>query len=443
MIESIYNSEAHESTTHVLTSVPKNVRQIGKVHDKKKIYVEDYVMTYIKHLGMKSLSTSDMVVFLGQFIKVGECQCIFISGAVEVKDVLAEEDLVFTNETWTNIYDDIKKYFNDVEIVGWCLLRPGLSLEVDDKIRKIHVDNFAGQDKTLLMYDSLERDEAFYIFEENELKRQEGYYIYYEKNTDMQNYMISQKVGKASKVTEEERVVKEARALAQKNKEEKKQLNMPHGLVYGAGVIVAAFVLVFAISALNNSEKMDEMGQVLNVISQNVVKNSENANKDLDGEEKLPVETMPGVNSTLDDNEVLKEVIAEASSVPESTQKVEEEKISKENPANQESESAETKKQSEQVTEKKEPVQNEKKNELTEKTDGRKDSDKDTEQKSVKKDDSKETISENYYVVKEGDTLAGISIKLYGSTKRVKEIMGLNDIEDQNMIITGRKLKLP
>ena len=193
MIESIYSSEAHEGTTRVLTSVPKNVRQIGKVHDKKKIYVEDYVMTYIKHLGMKSVSTSDMVVFLGQFIKLGECQCIFISGAVEVKDVLMEENLVFTNETWTSIYDDIKKYFTDVEIVGWCLLRPGLSLNVDYNIKKVHVDNFAGQDKALLLYDSLEREEAFYIFEEDGLKRQEGYYIYYEKNADMQNYMIVQK----------------------------------------------------------------------------------------------------------------------------------------------------------------------------------------------------------------------------------------------------------
>ena len=63
--------------------------------------------------------------------------------------------------------------------------------------------------------------------------------------------------------------------------------------------------------------------------------------------------------------------------------------------------------------------------------------------KSDKKEESKETSSKNYYVIQEGDTLASISLRLYDTTKKVKEIMELNGIEDQDMIISGQKLLLP
>lgn len=455
MIESIYSSEAHEGTARVLTSVPKNVRQIGKVHDKKKIYVEDYVMTYIKHLGMKSVSTSDMVVFLGQFIKLGECQCIFISGAVEVKDVLMEENLVFTNETWTSIYDDIKKYFTDVEIVGWCLLRPGLSLNVDYNIKKVHVDNFAGQDKALLLYDSLEREEAFYIFEEDGLKRQEGYYIYYEKNADMQNYMIVQKVGKAAASKEEDRVVREARNSVlrkkEENGEERKKIHIPVSFVYGFGVVAAAIALVSGVQVLNNSEKMDGMQQALNVISQNVVKNSEELKQVPAVTEALPIETKSGGMSTIEEGTTADEGGNDKEKEGQETQADsanagDEKSASETKIDNNETKSndadkkvAEEDKEGTEVKQKAEGVKKEEeKKAKTEETKQAK-----QEKKSNKTEQSKETSSKNYYVIQDGDTLASISLRLYHTTKKVKDIMELNGIEDQDMIISGQKLVLP
>ena len=48
-----------------------------------------------------------------------------------------------------------------------------------------------------------------------------------------------------------------------------------------------------------------------------------------------------------------------------------------------------------------------------------------------------------YYTVEMGDTLAGISYKLYNSANYIKKIMKLNNIEDENVIIAGQKLIVP
>jgi nucleoid-associated protein YgaU len=48
-----------------------------------------------------------------------------------------------------------------------------------------------------------------------------------------------------------------------------------------------------------------------------------------------------------------------------------------------------------------------------------------------------------YYTVKAGDSLAGISYKLYNSANYISEIKKLNNIEDENMIYIGQKLIVP
>ena len=48
MIEIIYSEDTNEKEEKCTDiRLPRNVRQIGKGNENKKIYVEDYVMTYI------------------------------------------------------------------------------------------------------------------------------------------------------------------------------------------------------------------------------------------------------------------------------------------------------------------------------------------------------------------------------------------------------------
>lgn len=54
-----------------------------------------------------------------------------------------------------------------------------------------------------------------------------------------------------------------------------------------------------------------------------------------------------------------------------------------------------------------------------------------------------ETASWILYEVKKGDTLSEIAQKHLGTTRRVREIMELNDIQDAARIQVGMKLKIP
>ena len=47
------------------------------------------------------------------------------------------------------------------------------------------------------------------------------------------------------------------------------------------------------------------------------------------------------------------------------------------------------------------------------------------------------------YVIKEGDTLAAICSRYYGTLDRIAEVCEANGIEDANMIMPGQRIELP
>ena len=68
-------------------------------------------------------------------------------------------------------------------------------MEITEEIRKTHLDHFAGNDKVLFLLVPGEMEEAFYVYENNQLVRVPGHFIYYEKNDAMQAYMSEQRGG--------------------------------------------------------------------------------------------------------------------------------------------------------------------------------------------------------------------------------------------------------
>ena len=180
-------------------------------------------MTFIRQLAGDNYSSSKTAVLVGQYVRIENASMIFISGALELEGFDLSTGDTFTNEVWTSIYENIKKYFVECEIVGWYLAGPSYLLEDHEKIRKTHLDNFAGQDKTLMTYDSMEREEAFWFYKDNKLAKQEGYYIYYDKNEDMQTYMIEHNNKGSQEAEYDDRVAKEIRAVLDNKKPEKKK----------------------------------------------------------------------------------------------------------------------------------------------------------------------------------------------------------------------------
>lgn len=181
-------SQSEESNT---VKLPNNIRQVGTPGDKTKIYIEDYVMTYLNQITGEKPAGQKMALLLGEKLRKENTDIYFVSAAISVVPVEWKEDrFKLSTDEWAALYDRIDRYFKNRHILGWFLSRPGQAAAADGQIEKIHTDNF--KDKGTLFYtvDPLDREDAFYLYENGHLFRQHGYYIYYERNEDMQNYMI-------------------------------------------------------------------------------------------------------------------------------------------------------------------------------------------------------------------------------------------------------------
>lgn len=471
MIETVYSNEnGDDRTSKAVTAfkMPKNIRQIGKSNATRKIYVEDYVMSFIKQLAGEDFSGCVIAVLVGQCIRLDGCRNIFVSGAVRIKDADIANNIVFTNDTWTGIYEDIKKYFTEMEIVGWYIGGPGYLLKEEDRIQKIHIDNFAGQDKVLLTYDTLEKEEAFFCYENSCLGKQEGYYIYYEKNEEMQNYIVEQKQPESCEAEYNDKISKDIRTVIQNKKPAEEDNSNVTRLMYAAGTLLAIIILIVGAAMLRNYDQMRNMQQTLNYLSKNIEGNkSGNTQTDSNGtdaaavtkaavtkaasadqnnvqdnkqadkkKDSLDVEVMPGNVDSLDDK-------SQSSSKDSTNQKNEtssNKDLAKGDIDTQDISDADA----EDAAKEAESAKKEKNNK---KTNTAKNANATKKSDNTKKagTTSKKTVKQEYtyYTVKDGDTLADISYKLYKTYTRVKNIMELNGIEDQDLIYAGEKIKVP
>ncbi len=439
MIETIYSNESGEgnpaSRVQPSFKMPKNVRQIGKSNSTKKIYVEDYVMTYIKQMAGGDYSACKVAVLVGQCIRLENCRNIFISGAVEVSDIDLSSEITFSNDCWGRIYEEIKKYFVETEIVGWFIGGPGYLLEDKDKITKAHLNNFAGQDKTLFTFDNLEKEESFYSYENNHLNKLEGYYIYYEKNEEMQTYMIEHKEPQSIESNYDDRVSREIRTVLQNKKPVEEEGKGITRLMYAAGTLLAVIVLVVGAAILNNYDQMKSMQDTLNYLSQNM---EEVQTIVAEGRmaERVDSETSVVEGQASDITDAKPEVSSEEiTSSAEGEDSLDVEVVPGDVKPLEKAESEDAKREdTEEKMEDKEEQEDTSREKLA--------AQEPDDSKQVKASE-KEENKINYYIVVEGDSLAGISYKLYKTYTKVEKIMQLNNITNQDLIYVGQKLIVP
>jgi len=400
-------------------------------------------MTFIKQLSERDPGGCKVAVLLGYYAKTEGCKNIFIKGAIEMKNIDLSAGVVLTDEGWTGIYENIKKYFTDVEIIGWALTGPEFYLDSMEKIKKVHMSNFSGPDKTLLKLDSMEKEENFYVSENNQLVSLDGYYIYYEKNEEMQNYMVENKEEDTRvEASYEDHATKKIRSIIKDKKEVKDDRNVVR-LLYAASSLLAIIVLVIAATMLDNYDKMKNMESALNSISESlaVVNNQE-----------------PSLNET---KETMSQGAQNITAQPE-----EDKEESKEEPDSNHTDTLDVETVPGEVKENdtEETKEDENKNDKKDDTDTTDESATDvdttkedtttdpkpqdkkentTESSNTKKQATKTETPTRYYTVEAGDSLAGISYKLYETYAHMDKIKELNGIEDENMIYAGQKLIVP
>lgn len=374
----IYHTTIEENEEHDKNyQRPKNIRQVGNPAIKRKIYIEDYVVTYLSRLALPSNMDARGAILLGNVKKTEEGIAVFISGALESQNFeLDLNETIFTNENWANIYNEIREFFPDLFIVGWFVSRLGFSTELNGKIIQTHNNYFAGDNKVLYLIDSLEGEDDFYLYENNGLKRQKGYYIYYEKNDAMQSYMIAKQKIQQKQTRENINLLKRDQKVVdsyhkviekrQKNIAKRKGDKPESKFYYVASTFLTIAIFAVGITIMNRYDKMVLMEATMGTISK------------------------------------------ENTIVERDTEEATEEKVQK-----------------------KEPTKEKNPSEIGQPT---------LVEKETKTEENKIAT---YYIVKEGDTLNGISKKMFQSTEYVEAILNINQMTKETLIYPGQKLKIP
>ena len=425
------NQTATPEKANSKIKIPKNVRQIGKIGDQLKIYMEDYVKTYTRQLAESDYASRCLAILVGEYRHDDQDRNVFIYGAILAEDCFEDGKIVLREDTWACIYEKIKQYFSEAEIVGWYYGGTGFGTEEIASLREVHIDNFASRDKLLLTYDVLEKEDNFYLYDGYELKLQPGYYIYYEKNIEMQNYMVENKKIKHEELEVNDRAMKEIRTILKEKKqpvEPEKEQRMMLRLGYAAGGLMTVVALVVGVTVMNNAEKMRQIEQTVNSLSQNIFDKDSNKDSNKDTNNKDVAAITPITDQDIEDDTKV--------DLSESNQGEDAVEVSGNKTTPIPTKEAEVTKEPVEATPTPTIAPTVEPTPTKEPTPApTKEPDKPTS--------NIDTTKLKTYRVKSGDTLASICIRLYGNYNMLSTIKELNQLADENVIYEGQELLVP
>lgn len=186
--------------------LPSKTKQMGSIEDKLKIYVEDYVYTYLYQYGKSGGGKEKLAALVGRHYNVEGQDTLVISGAIQGKGTVQENGIErFSEETWEYIGGQMENYFKGMTILGWVHCQPGFGAFLMAKDEELHKEYFKEKWQTLFVLDAMDRLDTFYIYnkEGNGLRQAKGYFIYYDRNREMQEYMLENSMVRPREAKEE------------------------------------------------------------------------------------------------------------------------------------------------------------------------------------------------------------------------------------------------
>lgn len=394
--------------------LPKNVTQIGETNHSCKIYVEDYVISYIKQLNGHAMDKGLAAALYGVRKEEAGITYLFFYGAGKL-NFLQRETRHLSQAVLQEAEKLRKRYFEEYGFLGYCLLDG-------------------------------EMVEGFHVYEQGVCRYIEGYAQFYEKNDSMLRFMLEERQEEAKpeefnqekydvvkRRQEERRSAAETqgqgqRSIYRKKGSEKKgkdvqlrQMKMAAAAVFvllcGAGLAamdggqgmedLRAVVSNLIIGASEKqipdaSEISNGTAQVGTIVAEDKLTEAirqENQNAaGTEGQSKPSEETEGDGQGTSSEIQETEENAPSEPAPPESAEEGQKEPEVTSPPASTEAESSET------------------------------------------PEASPEPVS---YTVRRGDTLIGICLARYGSDAKVAEICELNHIENPDNIKIGQKILLP
>lgn len=399
---------------YVYSRLPENIRQIGETNGRLKIYIEDYVMTYIHQIFTEKQEKA-IVIFLGKKGKEEAAGCVFIYGAVQVQcDVMGGPKELTANK-WNQVYEDMNESFPGAQMIGWGCGVSMWNSKADISVRQIHGKFFSENGKILYVTDMSEKEEKIFLWNNGNLAEQPGFVVYYEKNPQMQDYMLKGKGKKSIESAYKDNVTENMRTVI-KEKEDTRVIKTKH---LGYATIATMFVMIIAVGSLvyKSLDKIQYLEEAITAVESYIGSNM--------------------VQPVMTDGSIVKEE-NNGKSGKANTKKTD----------NSGKETPEENKGKANITtppaatpEKPEGSNNEKGS-----TDGSKKSSKTTSSKK-NNGNTKKTIKYNgkydSYIVSAGDTLSQIVWKQYHSFYYLDKVMKVNNIKDSDKIYEGECIILP
>ncbi len=396
--------------------LPKDIKQMGTVDTGDRIYIESNAY---QKMHAYSQSMEKMVyVMLGCFDDFTGSTCIFIEDVIKMNEVEFNGKLpVWNDESWGYLYRKLKPEHENMIIVGWAIDICGQLPSMTAQLERVHQTYFGGIHQILLLMDTLEREEAFFSNRNGYLKRREGFFVYYDKSIPQRMSSIADssivdgsiidadvETGKTEEIHDYK---KEKESYRQQNYRDYLNQRPVYKKSYSSTMLLLVVIAALGYSAFRNYEKMETMQLALNQMGeyQTVMQN------DVENDEQVKVEEIVGTITPIQTTETQQSV------------------ASTQNEITQTENNSQT------------PVQ------ITEETVSNQEN---VRQENISQETTAETLSESemylaqgYYVVQQGDNLAGICRKIYHTTAILQQLCQINEIENPDAIYVGQHLKLP
>jgi LysM repeat protein len=396
-------------------TLPANIKQIGSIGDGLRIYIEDYVYTYLQQFAEAGGYDERIAFLVGRHMVIDGQSILFISGAIQGKGAEEQDGLLrFTEQSHAYADNMRAKYFDGAEIVGWMQSQPSYGLYLNQRYATYHRNHFTRENQVMFVMDPMERLNTFYLQsnDRNAMTEIRGYFIYYDKNAGMHEFMLNEKYTETTetfipaeepepepvmfwkKSEEREDPAEIIRNHQETRHKRRSALKQRRGMNLLAGLSAVLFIICFVMGAglIRNQDRItvmeDQLVQLSTAYRNLFVQVSERTVSPVFAERDNPPanDPPPEIPVTIEQGE---------DTPPPPGHEPEPEPITFVPPA------------AEPVPE---PVAR--------------------------------TIPETY-TIQPGDSLIAISVRFYGNENAVAEIMELNGIENADRIQAGRTLALP
>lgn len=169
-------------------SILRSNRVVGEPDKDFKIYIEDYVKSYMARLTQDISDKGRIEILYGRYRTDGTKMEIDINGAAALTDIsrtgtgdgrLLREIEVLNNE-----------FFPELEPVGW-FYNPVRGRIDYAAMMDVHEELLGEHSGVMILPNPDSPDPDVYSYSQDGFRKHRGYVVYYEKNTEMQEYLLA------------------------------------------------------------------------------------------------------------------------------------------------------------------------------------------------------------------------------------------------------------